>query len=104
VYQTDEPLADLATIPLHVVAKLAREHVKVVLSGEGSDEILAGYDLDVLAARLHRVRRLRRIPRPLLKVLAHGLPSGRGELIRLTAAAGWPNILRAQHAHMTWVF
>ena len=34
----DEPLADLAAIPLHYVSRLARREVKVVLSGEGADE------------------------------------------------------------------
>jgi asparagine synthase (glutamine-hydrolysing) len=43
IYHVDEPLADLACIPLWYVSKLARERVKVVLSGEGSDELLAGY-------------------------------------------------------------
>jgi asparagine synthase (glutamine-hydrolysing) len=43
VYFSDEPLADLACIPLWYVSKLASESVKVVLSGEGSDELLAGY-------------------------------------------------------------
>ena len=37
---SDEPLADLASVPLYFVSRLARQHVKVVLSGEGSDEIL----------------------------------------------------------------
>lgn len=46
VHLTDEPLADLASIPLHYVSRLAREQVKVVLSGEGSDEILGGYSFD----------------------------------------------------------
>jgi asparagine synthase (glutamine-hydrolysing) len=46
VWHTDEPLADLASIPLHYVSRLARQEVKVVLSGEGADEILAGYDFD----------------------------------------------------------
>jgi asparagine synthase (glutamine-hydrolysing) len=46
VWHTDEPLADLASIPLHYVCRLARQEVKVVLSGEGADEILAGYDFD----------------------------------------------------------
>ncbi len=46
VRATDEPLADLASIPLHHVCKLAREHVKVVLSGEGSDEVFGGYTFD----------------------------------------------------------
>jgi asparagine synthase (glutamine-hydrolysing) len=104
VYQTDEPLADLATVPLHAVARLAREHVKVVLSGEGGDEVLAGYDLDVLAARLHRLRRLDHVPRPLLRAATNRLPSGRGDALRSMAASGWSGILRAQHAHMTWVF
>jgi len=47
VYHTDEPLADLASVPLLHVCRLASEHVKVVLSGEGSDEILGGYDLEL---------------------------------------------------------
>lgn len=43
VWHEDEPLAFSASIPLYFVSKLAQEHVKVVLTGEGSDEILAGY-------------------------------------------------------------
>lgn len=46
VHFSDEPLADLASIPLHYVSALARQDVKVVLSGEGSDEILGGYGFD----------------------------------------------------------
>lgn len=41
----DEPVAESAAISLYYVSKLAKEHVTVVLSGEGSDEIFAGYDL-----------------------------------------------------------
>lgn len=47
VRATDEPLADLASIPLYYVSKLARSEVKVALSGEGSDEVLAGYDFQL---------------------------------------------------------
>lgn len=46
VHYTDEPLADMPSIPLYYVSSLARQHVKVVLSGEGSDEILGGYGFD----------------------------------------------------------
>ena len=43
VWHEDEPLAHLASIPLYFVSKLASQHVKLVLTGEGSDELLAGY-------------------------------------------------------------
>ena len=43
VWHEDEPLAFDASVPLYFVSKLAADHVKVVLTGEGSDEIMAGY-------------------------------------------------------------
>lgn len=64
-WYTDEPLADLASIPLYYVVKLASQHVKVVLSGEGADEIFLGYDADRLAKNLF----YRRLIRPLLHPL-----------------------------------
>jgi asparagine synthase (glutamine-hydrolysing) len=63
-------LADLAAVPLLAVSRLAQKNVKVVLSGEGSDEILAGYDLDVSERRWEMVRNLQRVPRPLMSLLA----------------------------------
>src|SRR5262249_52132726 len=44
---TDEPLADPTCVPVYFLAKCAREHVKVVLSGEGADEVFAGYTFDL---------------------------------------------------------
>jgi len=43
IWHEDEPIAHTSSVPLYFVSKLAREHVTVVLTGEGSDELLAGY-------------------------------------------------------------
>ncbi len=43
IWHEDEPLGFIASVPLYFVSRLAQQHVKVVLTGEGSDEILAGY-------------------------------------------------------------
>jgi asparagine synthase (glutamine-hydrolysing) len=42
--QLDEPLADVAAIPTYLLSRFAREHVTVALTGEGADELFAGYD------------------------------------------------------------
>jgi asparagine synthase (glutamine-hydrolysing) len=43
IWHEDEPIAHSSSVPLYFVSELARQHVKVVLTGEGSDELLAGY-------------------------------------------------------------
>jgi asparagine synthase (glutamine-hydrolysing) len=45
VWHMDEPVADPAAVPLYFVAKEASKHVKVVLSGEGADELFGGYNI-----------------------------------------------------------
>jgi asparagine synthase (glutamine-hydrolysing) len=43
IWHEDEPIAHTSSVPLYFVSQLAARHVKVVLTGEGSDELLAGY-------------------------------------------------------------
>ena len=44
VWQLDEPMTDLSSVPFYLICQRAREHVTVCLSGEGGDESLVGYD------------------------------------------------------------
>ncbi|WP_153506185.1 asparagine synthase (glutamine-hydrolyzing) [Cumulibacter manganitolerans] len=45
VWYLDDPVADPALVPLWFIAREARKHVKVVLSGEGADELFGGYNI-----------------------------------------------------------
>ena len=44
IWHEDEPIAFQSSVPLYFVSRLARRHVKVVLTGEGADELFLGYD------------------------------------------------------------
>ena len=77
VWHFDEPFADSSAIPTYMVSKLAREHVKVVLSGDGGDEVFAGYTRYALDRKRSGFARLPRLVRQgVMQPLGRNLPHG----------------------------
>lgn len=66
VWHLDEPISDPATIPLFFLAEFSRKSVTVVLSGEGADEILAGY---YIYKKMLLMERFRKIPKAIRETL-----------------------------------
>ena len=76
IWHMDDPLADPAAIPLYFVAREARKHVTVVLSGEGADELFGGYNI---YREPHSLRMFDKIPSPIksaMQTISAILPDG----------------------------
>src|SRR6266536_1347449 len=77
VWHFDEPFADSSAIPTYMVSKLAREHVTVVLSGDGGDELFAGYTRYVVDRGRSAFSRMPGLVRKgLMQPLSSHLPHG----------------------------
>lgn len=79
----DEPFADVSQLPTYIVSRLTREHVTVSLSGDGGDELFAGYNRYALGVNIWK--KLGYLPRPARLLLA--------KLITTIAPRHWNKVL-----------
>ncbi|HHF43319.1 MAG TPA: asparagine synthase (glutamine-hydrolyzing) [Candidatus Aminicenantes bacterium] len=103
IYHLDEPFGDFSLFPTYLVSKMARKRVKVILSGDGGDEIFGGYEH-------YQVQKIARWPTVawsgrLLSQLLHKLPPSPkkkgwwNKLRRFTQGLNNPSSLR----HLRWM-
>jgi asparagine synthase (glutamine-hydrolysing) len=104
-WHRDAPLSEPADIAVHELAKAAREDVKVVLSGEGADELFAGYPKYGVAVWTDRLRRVPAALRsPLLRRAERLLPGAQAKLriaMRTLAASNEREMYRSWFAPFT---
>ncbi|MBE6538634.1 MAG: asparagine synthase (glutamine-hydrolyzing) [Ruminococcaceae bacterium] len=77
-YHMDEPQSNPSSVPLYFLAKLAKEHVTVVLSGEGADEIYAGYEWYDETPMMRKYKRIPKFIRVMAAGIAKRLPYFKG--------------------------
>jgi asparagine synthase (glutamine-hydrolysing) len=77
IWHLDDPMADAAAVPLWFAAREARKHVKVVLSGEGADELFGGYGVYYQPGVVRAGRALPSWGRAAVSRVASEMPAGR---------------------------
>lgn len=75
-WQMDEPFGDVSALPTFAVSRLAARHLKVVLSGDGGDELFAGYDRYLVEARERRRDAIPGLVRGLFGGIGAAMPEG----------------------------
>ena len=76
VWHFDEPFADSSALPTFVVSKMARDFVTVVLTGDGGDELFAGYTRYVIDRKRSSLANLPRVLRKGMQTISANLPHG----------------------------
>ena len=84
MYHSDEPHANMSAVPLYFLSKMTKEHVTVVLSGEGADELFGGYESYAISNQDLKYRKFPKFIRHALGKIAFNRPwfHGRKFLVR----------------------
>lgn len=105
VWHYDEPFGDSSAVPSYAIAQLTRQHVTVVLNGDGGDENFAGYDRYVVNRRAHRGDAIPLGARQALAAVLNSFPEGwrrRQPLLKLcTVAAAMAQVPERRYAR--WI-
>ena len=104
VWHHDQPFGDSSALPTFLLSELTRKHVTVALSGDGGDELFAGYERFALALM---VRHLERLPEGVLRAIRRGLSGLPDEMLAGRVGSAQRIVARADmglpDAYLSWL-